>query len=213
MADGPDIGTIACVILAGGKSSRMGVEKALVMLGGTPLVVRAIARLRNQVGKLVISSNGDTDRFRACGIPVVADIVPDCGPAGGLLAGLRWAQSEGASFLLTVACDTPFFPEDLAFRLAQAIKGRGGRTAVARSGEHDHYTFALHPTGCVDELESWLILPEHRSLRHWIAGQQPVSVDFEGNPDPFFNINTPMDLALAETWVSAFEKYTAAGPK
>lgn len=194
------------VVLAGGQSSRMGAEKGLLPLGGIPLMARVIARLAPQVGKVVISANGDPGRFEALAVPVVPDVVPGCGPLGGLLSGLRWARSAGAPFVLTVACDTPFFPHDLAIRLAQPITGDPLGTAVARSSGHDHYTFVLHPTAFAEELDSWIRRSEKRSLHGWLTHRQAVSVDFYGDPDPFFNINSPADLALAETKLPAFEK-------
>jgi molybdopterin-guanine dinucleotide biosynthesis protein A len=203
-----DASSVVGIILAGGRSSRMGAEKSLLSLGGVPLIEWVTARLRGQVEKVIISANGDAERFRDCAVPIVPDIIPDLGPVGGLIAGLRWSQSVGARFVLTAACDTPFFPTDLAARLAKAIAGNPSGTAVARSNGHDHYTFTLQPVACADELESWLGPPEHRSLHDWLKGRQPVSVSFEGDPDPFFNINAPMDLVQAETWARDFEKFS-----
>lgn len=211
MADGSVLRGVVGVVLAGGRSSRMGTEKSLLPLAGVPLGERATASLRAQVETVVISANGDPERFRRCAVPVIPDIVPDCGPIGGLLAGLLWARSAGLRFVLTVACDTPFFPTDLASRLAQSIEHDPSRTAVARSESQEHYTFALHPTAGADDLQAWLSRADDRSLRGWLTGRRPVSVDFEGTPAPFFNINAPMDLALAETWINGFEKYGGAG--
>jgi len=202
------MGEVVGVVLAGGRSSRMGAEKALLPLGGIPIIERTIARLRPQVEKVVISANGDPRRFSDLAVPIIGDIVPGCGPLGGLLSGLRWARAAGAPFVLTVACDTPFFPLDLAARLAQSIAGDLSRTAMARSHGHDHYTFLLHPTAAADDLESWLGRSENRSLHGWLDPQRPVSVNFEGDPDPFFNINAPMDLVLAESRARAFEKFS-----
>ena len=203
--------TIVGVVLAGGKSSRMGTEKSLLPLGGVPLVERATARLRPQVDEVILSANGNPDRFRSCAAPVVPDRVPDGGPLVGLLDGLKWARAAGATFVLTVACDTPFFPTDLASRLLQSIANDPLGTAVARSEGHHHYTFALHATAHADELEEWLGRSERRSLRGWLERQRAESVDFEGTPDPFFNINTPMDLALAETWAGALDEQGRTG--
>jgi molybdopterin-guanine dinucleotide biosynthesis protein A len=189
----------------------MGTEKGLLQLGGVSLVERAVARLRPQVGKVIVSANGDPDRFENCAAPIVPDTIAGCGPLGGLLSGLRWAHLAGASFVLTAACDTPFFPPDMASRLRQSIGGDRSGTAVACSGGHAHYTFALHPTAFADELESWLGRPENRSLHGWLARRQPVWVTFEGDPDPFFNINAPMDLPLAEARARAFEKLGGKG--
>lgn len=211
MVDASDIRPIIGVVFAGGRSSRMGAEKGLLPLRGIPLIERVVARLRPQVEKVIISANGDPGRFQICGVEIVPDILPGCGPLGGLFSGLRWAHSVGAPFVLTVACDTPFFPQDLGAHLAQATVDAPLGAAVAHSNDHDHYTFVLHPTACVDELESWLTRPGNRSLQGWLEGRQLVRVNFVGDPDPFFNINEPMDLVRAETWVRAFEKFGGRG--
>ena len=69
---------VAGVILAGGRSSRMGgTDKALLPLAGETLLARAIARLAPQVSHIVISANGELNRFAQYALPVVADRAPD----------------------------------------------------------------------------------------------------------------------------------------
>jgi molybdopterin-guanine dinucleotide biosynthesis protein A len=205
VADRPEPQDIAGIVLAGGNSRRMGREKSLLRLGGVTLIERVVARLRPQVGSLVISANGDPARFDRLGHPVVADAIPECGPLGGVLAGMNWARATGARYVLTVACDTPFLPTDLALRLAGRPGEAARPAAVACSGGREHHAFALQPTSGAPELERWLARSEQRSLRGWLATRQPLPIAFEGHPDPFFNVNTPPDLALAETWIAAFE--------
>ncbi len=80
---------VAGVILAGGRSRRMGgTDKALLQLGGETLLERAVARLAPQVADIVISANGDLSRFASYTLPVVADSASD---HTGPLAGIRWA--------------------------------------------------------------------------------------------------------------------------
>src|SRR5690606_12623791 len=101
----------AGLILAGGRSSRIGTgDKALAMLAGQTLIARAAARLAPQVGRLVLSANGDPRRHALPGVDVVADEDESrAGPLAGILAGLRWARAldDPPDALVSVAVDTP----------------------------------------------------------------------------------------------------------
>jgi molybdopterin-guanine dinucleotide biosynthesis protein A len=197
---------IAGVILAGGRSSRMdGRDKAFAALAGTPLIGHVTARLRPQVAELAISAGADRSRFAALGPAVLTDPVAGLpGPLAGLLAGLRWARDRGRGIthVATAAVDTPFFPLDLVARLAGGARPDG--MAVARSAGRIHPVFALVPVALpvalADDLGEFLAGGGSLRVRDWMARHDPAVVDFafvEGI-DPFFNINTPEDLALAE---------------
>ncbi|HTJ57276.1 MAG TPA: molybdenum cofactor guanylyltransferase MobA [Devosiaceae bacterium] len=187
------------VVLAGGQSRRMGRDKGMLTFGRETLVERAARRLAGQVGRVIISANGDRARYEPLGLPIVPDAIADCGPLGGLHAALTWTANAGLSHVLTVACDTPFFPLDLAPRLASAMLEGDAEIGIARSGGRDHYAFLLHPVRLRFALEQHLAGSENRSIRGWLAQHRTAFVEFEGEPDPFFNVNTPADLAtLAE---------------
>jgi molybdopterin-guanine dinucleotide biosynthesis protein A len=194
---------LAAIILAGGRSSRMqGADKIFSTLGhGETLLDRAIGRLAPQVGTLAINANGDPARFAGRGLEVIADAVPDFqGPLAGILAGLDWAGSISAERLLTVAGDTPFFPPDLAGRLSRVAEGD---IALAASGGRMHPVFALWPVGLAASLRDHLERDERRSVMSFIERHSFAAVDFPfvdmpgGKADPFFNVNTPDDLAEA----------------
>jgi molybdopterin-guanine dinucleotide biosynthesis protein A len=197
---------IAGIILAGGLSRRMGGgEKALMPLGGVTLLDHVVGRIRPQVEEIALNANGDPSRFHRFGLPVVADTVPGfAGPLAGLLAGLEWAAANGYARLVSVAADTPFFPADLASRLC-AASGGADRIALARSGGARHPTFALLPVSLLERLRNSLVRDGNRRVAAFIDGCPHVDVDFSltrlaegGSVDPFFNINTPQDLAEAE---------------
>lgn len=113
---------IAGIILAGGQSRRMGGgDKSLLALGDRRVLDHVVARLAPQVGPLALSANGDPTRFAGFGLPVLADTVEGyAGPLAGILTGLEWA-SMACSAVVTVAGDTPFFPEDVVGRLAAVV--------------------------------------------------------------------------------------------
>ena len=201
------------VVLAGGLSLRMGSDKAAVMLGGKPLVHRVIERLAPQTAGLSVNSNMSTGLDLAPAIAVFGDTVPGhVGPVAGVLSGMRHAARHFpvASHIATVPTDTPFFPADLVARLQAAIT-EPGQIAVAYSAGIMHPVFALWPVALADELEHWLLTDDKRRVRDFIERHPVARVDFEmietvdGPIDPFFNINTPADLEMAERWLLFIE--------
>jgi molybdopterin-guanine dinucleotide biosynthesis protein A len=188
--------TIAGSILAGGQSRRMGEDKSFLVLGGTPLIERAIGRLRPQVGQLILNVHQETKELGAYGLPIVEDLDGDHqGPLAGLLASLRWAEAQGISWIATAAVDTPFFPKDLVARLEAASQDK--TMAAARSGGRLHPVFGLWRS----ELASALgreMGQGLRSLHQWVALHDAGIADWPTRPyDPFFNINRPEDVTKA----------------
>jgi molybdopterin-guanine dinucleotide biosynthesis protein B len=198
----------AGIVLAGGLGRRMGGgDKPLVAVGGRAMLARAVERLAPQVARLAINANGDPERFRAYGLPVVADTVGGfAGPLAGVLAGMRWAKANavGSRFLLSAAGDTPFFPRDLAARLLAAGSGDEGTIVVARSSGGAHPVFALWPVRLADDLDAFLTGGERKILafvdryRRLDAHFDDVELENGAPLDPFFNVNTPADAARAE---------------
>lgn len=188
----------AGVLLAGGRARRMGgVDKALLTLGGQTLLARAIAALRPQVAALALSANGAAERFAAYGLEVLADTVPDQpGPLAGILAGLLWARLAvpNATHLLSAPADTPLLPSDLVARLRSAAAD--GVACVGSAGRI-HHAIALWPLRLAPELAASLARGE-RGVGAFAASQRATVVWYPaGRVDPFFNINTPEDLATA----------------
>jgi len=201
------------VILAGGLATRMGGgDKALLPLGDRPILRHVIDRLAPQVAGLALNANGDPARFGAYGLPVIADPLPDYpGPLAGVLAGLDWAAEQGAEAIVTVAGDTPFFPADLVETLQDAADGqphplvlaatpRGSQItkSMSRSGLIRHPTFGLWPVALRDDLRAALV-DGLKKVVLWTDRHGGREALFEpGARDPFFNVNTPEDLALAD---------------
>ncbi|WP_339769985.1 molybdenum cofactor guanylyltransferase MobA [uncultured Pseudosulfitobacter sp.] len=199
------------VILAGGLATRMGGgDKALLPLGGQSLLARVIARLEPQVAGLALNANGDASRFAGFGLPVVADSVEGfAGPLAGVLAGLDWAAELGADAIVTVAADTPFFPCDLVPRLLMASEGMAAPLALAATPRGDadtrsmtaglirHPTFGLWPVALRDDLRAAL-QDGLRKVVIWTDRHDGRLAEFPDAGDPFFNVNTPDDLAQAE---------------
>lgn len=200
------------VILAGGLATRMGGgDKGLLALGGGCILDQVIARLDPQVQAMALNANGDPARFARFDLPVVADTVDGfAGPLAGVLAGLDWAATQGAEAIVTVAADTPFFPCDLVPQLMLAAEGqaqplvlaatpRGGDVATkSMTGKHiRHPTFGLWPVALRDDLRAALE-GGLRKVVIWTEKHGGREAVFDGAGDPFFNVNTPEDLQVAQ---------------
>ncbi len=186
---------IAGLVLAGGRASRMGGgDKCLLPLGDVTVLDALLARLTPQVAAMAISANGDAGRFRRFGLPVLSDLAQHAGPLAGVAAGLAWAASLNATVLLTVPGDTPFIPRDLAVRLVPA-------PAWAESGGAVHPLVALWPATAAAPLFAWLEGGGSLRVRTFGEAIGMRAVVFDETPEPFFNINTPDDLAEAQSRV------------
>jgi molybdopterin-guanine dinucleotide biosynthesis protein A len=195
------------IILAGGRATRMGGgDKCLRPLGGRRILDYVIERVSMQCAPLALNANGDPARFAALGLPVLPDSVAGHpGPLAGVLAGMDWAAAQGAAHLVTVAADTPFFPADLVARLWQARGGSGLALAATRDDTgrlQRHPTFGLWPVALRDDLRAAL-QGGLRKIVLWTDQHGAGTAEFEAEPfDPFFNINTPEDIAEAERLVA-----------
>jgi molybdopterin-guanine dinucleotide biosynthesis protein A len=193
---------IAGVILAGGRASRMGGgDKGLLPLGGRPILAYVIERLAPQVDLLALNANGDPARFADFALPVLPDsLTGHPGPLAGVLAGMDWAAGQGAPAIVTAAADTPFFPLDLAARLRAAAEAEAMPLAMAatpgEAGPDLQPTFGLWPVALREDLRAALA----GGLRKVVAWTDPkgCAVAVFPDPDAFFNVNTPEDLARAQ---------------
>lgn len=198
--------TIAGLILAGGRSSRMGRDKTVMPLGPRSMTAHVVERLGPQVGTLAINAlPGFTEHGN---LSVVPDTLADHqGPLAGILAGLRHFAAFGSvTHMVSAPADGPFLPRDLVARLLTPCPDRQ-TIAVAESDGHLHPVYALWPLSVADDLENWLQDPDNRRIKAFFARHPMVSVTFEpedtpaGPRDPFFNVNTPEDFARAQNYL------------
>lgn len=202
---------IPAVILAGGAGRRMGgADKAALLLAGQPLLAHVLRRIGGQgVGPVAVSGltlPAGLDAGPA--LPLLADEHADRrGPLAGILAGLRWAAalSPPSPFLLSLPCDCPFLPRDLVLRLRQAAEatdppGARPRILLARSAGAVHPTVGLWDTALADDLAAVVVAAEDLSIRRFCRRYPHAECEIPsaGGIDPFFNVNTPADLARAE---------------
>ncbi|MFZ1414361.1 MAG: molybdenum cofactor guanylyltransferase MobA [Defluviicoccus sp.] len=208
---------VAGVVLAGGLGRRMGGgDKCLRTLGGRPLIAHVVARARPQVAALLLTINDGASaaQLTGFGLPIVPDVVAGfAGPLAGILTAMRWAQASAPQcrWLASFAADTPFVPLDLVARLRAAMAEHGAEIACAASGGRSHPVFALWPVALADALESALTVEAIRKIDAWTArfAVCPVPFDDEAGDDPFFNVNTPDDLARAAERLAAADRPSA----
>lgn len=193
---------IAGAVIAGGRSSRMGQEKAFAILGGQTLLAHVIARIASQTDEVFINANGDPARFDGFGRAVIPDLSSGiASPLAGLQACLQFAAAGHFDAVLTVPSDAPFVPRDLVRRLAEGSP----RAAIARSGGQDHFLTGLWSVGLRPELDRAMAQEGLVRVKDWVRRCQAVSVAWPVGPhDPFFNVNTPEDLADARRIAAGF---------
>ncbi len=205
-----DASDITGLILAGGRGSRMGgMDKGLLLFNGVPLAHHTLQRLQSSggVGHILINANRHLNTYAAFGVPVVSDAQADfAGPLAGFLAGLTHCTTP---YLLTVPCDTPLFPLDLASRLAAALEANQADIAMASAPEVDdngQQPLRPQPVFCLMRQKLLASLTHFtqaggRKVGAWTAQHHTVLVPFnrpDDDPQAFFNANTPTELQQAE---------------
>ena len=191
------------VLLAGGLARRMGGgDKPLKTIGGRTILERAIGRLGPQCAALILNANGDPARFAFTGLPVVADEVPGfAGPLAGILAALDWTvrNRPEIEWVVSAAADSPFLPHDFVSRLHAARAAVGVPLACAESGGQAHPVNGLWPVALREDLRHALVVEDMRKIDRWTARHGVARASWPAEPiDPFFNANTPEDIAEAE---------------
>lgn len=188
---------LSAVILAGGKSSRMNTNKAMLHLHGKPLIQTIIERLQPVFAEIIISSN-DPDLYRQFGLSVVQDIYPNRGPLAGIHAGLQNMSNDKAFF---IACDMPFFEPRVAVDLL--LKLQSFQIAVPKHGSYLEPLHAAYRKDCLPAIEQVLqsecpkITSVFKLLRvFYYDCRHNQGYDWERI---FCNINTPNDFSNAQT--------------
>ncbi|ADI30813.1 molybdenum cofactor guanylyltransferase MobA [Methylotenera versatilis] len=191
---------ISAIILSGGRATRMnGVDKGLVLLQSKPLIQHVIERLTTQADEILINANRELAQYQAMGYPVLQDEVEDfLGPLAGFSLGLQHAKHD---YVLTVPCDSPLLPVDLAQRLMAALVENNAEIAVATSEDSTHPVFCLCKKTVLPSLTAYLQQGERR-VSTWQKSQQYIEVDFSDCNEAFTNLNTFEDLAALEQKLS-----------
>jgi len=187
---------ITGLILAGGRASRMdGSDKGLLKLLGKPMVAHVINRLKPQLDTILISANRHIDTYQQFGYEVLIDDYDDYrGPLAGMSRGLAHSQSE---YLLTVPCDGPLLPLDLASRMLNYAQQHSAQAVLVFDGQYKQPTYNLIHQTLLDQLNNALINNEHK-LGKWLMDHGALKLDFSDQQSAFLNVNTPEDLYVLD---------------
>lgn len=183
---------IVGLVIAAGRSRRFGADKALAQIAGVSLLERSLARLSPTCAAVAV--NSPASLVLPVGVPRIEDIAQaPGGPLAGVLAGLRWAQRQGADLLVTLPCDTPLLPDDLVRRLAEAAADRP--CAVARTPSGVESLCAAWRADMAEDLAARLAIG-HPPVHAYLEAHHCAFVDYPDSAG-FLNVNTPQDLAEA----------------
>ena len=186
---------ITALIMAGGMSSRMGDDKALISMDGESLVERATRRASKVFSKVMVSG---PDEHRVSGLPLIKDEYINMGPMAGLLAGLEASETD---WIFALPCDSPFVPENF-------LRGMSGLAhncdvVVPRPGDFYEPLHALYSKTTAPFMRELLENRKRRIIELYdlvITKEVRPETYMKWDPDEmaFFNINLPGDLEEAK---------------
>jgi len=190
---------VTAIILAGGRSRRLGVDKALLRLDGETLLETTVKKVATLSDEVIIAVSG-LFPYRLRGARLVTDIHPSCGSLGGIHAGLMAASNF---YSLVVACDMPFLNVELLRYMVEMTPGHD--VVIPRLGEKLEPLHAVYSKNCVGPIEQLIergdfkiihFFPEVR-VRYL---ERDEIESFDPEHLSFFNINTAEDWRRAEHW-------------
>ncbi|RKU39547.1 molybdenum cofactor guanylyltransferase [Candidatus Poribacteria bacterium] len=200
----PKTSPVTGVILAGGKSRRMGENKALLQLGGDSLIGHVIHRMRLVTDELLLITNNPTE-YKHLDLPMYEDILPNTGALGGIHTGLSYASHDA---VLCVACDSPFLDPKLITYLTSLLGGHDAVIPYTFRGDTGQMTLqtlcAVYSKRCLPIIKRMLQEREFRvhaiyERAHIKRIPPEVWRKFDPEGMSFFNINTPEDFDRATT--------------
>lgn len=189
------------IILAGGKSSRMGTDKGLQKLCGKPLISYSIQLLSEFCSTIIISTSSDA--YQSFGYKTVADEIPGIGPMGGIYSALKQSETEEN---LVLSCDLPFVSSEL---LRYILKNSEGyHVAVPWQGDH-HYEplCGFYRLSVLDRMSAFIQNNNYKLpdlFQEIIINRLTINTNLEFyKEDMFLNINSKHDLATAENLIKS----------
>lgn len=200
MAKGGTVKPITCVVLAGGKSTRLGRDKAFLKVDGQLLIERIVDRLEQLSEEIIIVAN-DVHRYDQFEAIVVSDVYPGKGALGGIYSGLRRASNANS---LVVACDMPFLNVSL-LRYMQGLTSSSD-VVIPRIGQFTEALHAIYSKKCMPFIEKQLVEGDLRIVHFFphvrvrYVEQEQIEI-FDPAHLSFANINSEADLKWArEIW-------------
>jgi len=188
---------VTLAILAGGKSSRLGgIDKALITVDGIPLISRIYNTFNGEVSEVIVISN--SSKSYPIGANIFPDIIPNCGPLGGIHTALTNA-TNGLVFIVSV--DMPFVSKDIYLQLLGIYQQNNAEIVVPKHGEFLEPLFGLYSRTLVSRVNSILSDRQGHPITELLSQSNTKYLQL---PDDFqtrmwfYNINTPDDLKALE---------------
>jgi len=183
--------SITAILLAGGKSSRMGTDKGLINFQGRPMIEYAIDAVKAVTEKLVIVTSNKA--YRKFGLPLIEDIYSDCGPLGGIHAG--FANSE-TDWIFVLGCDMPFLSEEFLQFLGS--KRSAAEAIVPIHDGQAEPLCSLYHRSAMPKIES-LLLEKKLKMMDVVKFLDTKFIEVPEKFEPvrlFRNINSPETLSI-----------------
>lgn len=214
------VGEPVGVILAGGRSSRMGgTGKALLRLNNEPLLAHVMRRLQPQLSSILLSTEGQNSGLESLGLPVVPDLLPGHrGPLTGLYSALRYLaekdhvekdhderdhdERDRQRSVVLCPCDAPFIPPDLVEKLLSAAAGNPEPVVVVSYEGILQPTFSLWQHQHLPAIHDAVVKRGDGGLKYMLRSLPHIIVEWvSAEPPPFYNVNTPAELKTATKWL------------
>ena len=192
---------IAVVIMIGGKSSRLGGGiKSLIKINNKKIFDIILERIQPQIDKIIINSNIEDTEISKYKFPIIKDVKQGyLGPLAGIHAGMQWLNKNNpkVDWLLTLPGDTPFIPLNLVSCFEEKIN-QDSKIILAKSNDKIHPIIGAWHTSLLTSLNKHLESGT-RKILEWAENHPLEFLEFnEKDYDPFFNINTQIDINKAE---------------
>jgi len=189
------------IILAGGKSSRLGEDKSNIRLGNKTLLDHTIDKIEKEFNEVLIISNNKEYNYKNKKIYTVKDCIEgQLGPLVGILTAMKWVNENKKNYkwIASFPCDTPFFDNKLISKLKLKTKETSKKLIFLNSDKKRHNIFGLWSMDSIETLEKD-IKNGFRKVEIWAdkVGYESININTE-KFDRFLNINTKEDLEKAK---------------
>ena len=194
------------VILAGGSARRLGGKgKAFINISGVSLIDLVLRKIETQVDRVAINTR-DKNSFSQYNYPIIEDLITEeggSGPLAGISSAIKWAKKSinPVSHVITVPVDTPLLPIDLVHRMSLELKIKKSDIIFASSNNNIYPVVSMWSLSLDNHLDKALSNGV-RKIDTFTSSYNVSIVDWSFNDvDPFFNINNPEDITLAEKYI------------
>ena len=189
------------VVLAGGKSSRFGEDKNHIKLGNKTLLEHVLYKINNKFPETLIVSNHPLKIQITNKITIIEDCFENLGPLVGVLSSMKWIKENKKTFkwIATFPSDTPFFETSIIEEYKKRITTNESSLYFVKSNNKRHNIFGLWSIDLLQTLENDIVKNNFRKVEDWAnkIGVKTINVEIK-EFDPFFNINTKEDFAIAK---------------